>query len=107
MLDLETKNTQGFENIDAEWSQGPATFLQGFCSCFTRSARPRVLRISGEDSSMASVVWQVSQSCVMVFLSAVTCASSWHRKQPGKSVCPRLFAYVPQVTLRSGKTFRM
>src|SRR5271157_5839154 len=79
-----------------------------FCRLAMRSASPSVLNTPGSASSTASGSWQVLQSCVMViFLSDVECDPSWQRKHPGKSVCPRLLGYVPQVTLRSGNTFRL
>ena len=41
----------------------------------------------------------------MTWPSADLWLSEWQRKQPGESMWPMLFGYVPQVTFIAGKTF--
>ena len=45
---------------------------------------------SKDEASTYSILWQVSQSCEMVFPSFDLWLSSWHRKHPGESMCPML-----------------
>ena len=42
----------------------------------------------GDCSSTASTLWHALQSCVIFCALADACASSWQRKQPGKSIWP-------------------
>src|SRR5438270_5304957 len=60
----------------------------------------------GLGSSLASRAWHELQSCETFAPAVETWLSSWQRKQPGKSVWPRLFGYPPHCTRISGKTFR-
>ena len=88
-----------------ETEESRPSSLYGFRRARIFASSPRVLRISGELSSVATASWHAPQSWVIVFPSAALCWSSWQRKQPGNASCPRLFGYVPQPTSRSGKTF--
>ena len=66
-----------------------------------------VLAYSGGLDTSIIIPWlKETYSCVIELPFLAEWLPSWQRKQPGKSVCPMLFGYFPQVTRISGKMFR-
>src|SRR5215475_88460 len=52
---------------------------------------PSSVSTFGFSSCVASRLWQDEQSLEIVWPSEVECRPSWQRKQPGKSLWPKLF----------------
>ena len=69
----------------------PSTYRSGTLILLLDYFIPRSVRTLGFSSPAARTSWHAEQSFVMVCPSALVWLPSWQRKQPGESLCPRLF----------------